>query len=312
MFKNLTLFRCRQDWAPDLNACRSQLDKARFVACMPSQAKSIGFVEPRDVDHAELIEVVGQHWLMTIRIQKKVLPASVVKKHVAERLHKIAQETGRKVGKKLKAEVKEEVTHELLTKAFAKDEHVVVWIDTGTRRLVTDASSKGKADDVLTLLVETFGNFGAELIKTSTSPESSMSSWLLAAEPPSPFSIDMQCELKSPDVSKSAVRYSHHNLDIDEVRAHLENGKFPTRLAMTWNSRVSFVLTTSMQIKGIAFLDVVFIDSHKESVNDFDANASISTSELSQLIDDLVLALGGHMDSIETVSHEEQDEPVAA
>jgi recombination associated protein RdgC len=312
MFKNLTLYSCRPDWTPDLHACRQQADKARFVPCTPSQSKSFGFVEPRYQDHAELIEVVGSHWLLNICIQKKVLPASVVKKHTAERLQKIAEETGRKVGKKLKSEVKLEVTHELLAKAFSKEEHVVVWIDTRTRRMVTNASSMAKADDVLRLLVDSFSDFGAALLPTVTSPVSCMSAWLQDGDPPHPFSIDQQCELKNPDVAKQAVRYSHHNLDIDEIRAHLKAGKTPTRLAMTWDSRVSFVLTETMQIKGIQFLDVVFIDAPEAQGNDFDANASIATGELAQLIEDLVTALGGQPDTLGAVNHAEQDEPVPA
>jgi len=312
MFKNLKLYRCREDWSPDVHACRIQADKARFVPCMPSQAKSIGFVEPRDEDHSALIEVVGQHWLMTIRIEKKVLPASVVKKRTAERLQKIAQETGRKVSKKLKADVKEEVTLELLSKAFAKEEHVFVWIDTATRRLVTDASSKGKAEDVLKLLIDTFKHFGAGVLATATSPTGSMSAWLQDGEPPHPFTIDQQCDLKNPDESKQSVRYTHHNLDIEEIRAHLQCGKFPTRLAMTWNSRISFVLTDAMHIKSILFLEGVFVDAGKDSGKDFDSNAAISTGELSNLIDDLLAGLGGQTDSVETVTQAEQGEAVPA
>jgi recombination associated protein RdgC len=89
------------------------------------------------------------------------------------------------------------------------------------------------------------------------------------------------------------VRYSRHSLDIDEVRQHIATGKQPTRLAMTWNSRVSFVLTETMQIKKLSFLDVVFEGKQVEGEESFDADAAIATGELSQLIADLIDALGG-------------------
>jgi len=37
----------------------------------------------------------------------------------------------------------------------------------------------------------------------------------------------------------------------------------PTRLALTWDSRLSFVLTEGMQLKKLSFLDVVFEGTSK-------------------------------------------------
>jgi recombination associated protein RdgC len=94
------------------------------------------------------------------------------------------------------------------------------------------------------------------------------------------------------------VRYARHALDIDEVREHIAAGKQPTRLAMTWNGRVSFVLTEAMQIKRLAFDDVVFESTRgsKNHADDgFDTDAAIATGELSQLIPDLVQALDGEL-----------------
>ena len=66
---------------------------------------------------------------------------------------------------------------------------------------------------------------------------------------PAGFTVDRECELKAPDESKAVVRYSRHALDIEEVQQHIGTGKVPTRLAMTWEGRVSFVLTEALQIK---------------------------------------------------------------
>ena len=53
------------------------------------------------------------------------------------------------------------------------------------------------------------------------------------------------------------MRYARHTLDIDEVAEHIQQGKLPTQLAMTWNGRVSFVLTEALALKKIKLLDVV-------------------------------------------------------
>ena len=102
------------------------------------------------------------------------------------------------------------------------------------------------------------------------------------------------CELKSADEMKSVVRYSRHLLDIDEVRQHITSGKVPTKLGMSWEGRVSFLLSDTFQIKKLTFLDVVFEGQKAASKDEaFDADAAIATGELSQLLPDLIDALGG-------------------
>ena len=90
------------------------------------------------------------------------------------------------------------------------------------------------------------------------------------------------------------MRYARHTLEIDEVAEHIRQGKFPTQLAMTWNSRVSFVLTETLTLKKIKLLDVA-LEGARPSRDDsgFDADVAITTGELSRLIPDLLDALGG-------------------
>jgi recombination associated protein RdgC len=74
----------------------------------------------------------------------------------------------------------------------------------------------------------------------------------------------------------------------------VESGKLPTRLALTWDSRVSFVLTEGMQLRKLTFLEVVFEGtSGSGKDNGFDADAAIATGELRKLLPDLFEALGG-------------------
>ena len=69
----------------------------------------------------------------------------------------------------------------------------------------------------------------------------------------------------------------------------------PTQLALTWDGRVSFVLTENFALKKIKLLDVVLEGQEKagKGDNNFDADVAISTGELGKLIPDLVEALGG-------------------
>jgi recombination associated protein RdgC len=74
----------------------------------------------------------------------------------------------------------------------------------------------------------------------------------------------------------------------------------PTQLALTWNDRVSFVLTDTAQVKKLKLLDVV-LDGVQEGGKDddgFDTDAAILTGELSALLPDLLEALGGEMGEV--------------
>ncbi len=61
---------------------------------------------------------------------------------------------------------------------------------------------------------------------------------------------------------------------------------------MTWAGRVSFSLTEGMQLKKLAFLDVVFEGAASQDEG-FDADVALATGELRKLLPDLLEALGG-------------------
>jgi len=294
VFKNLMVYRIGPDWSATLTELEEALDKGRFAECGATQMQSLGWVSPRGVAHGVLAESVGGHWILKLMIEKKVMPGSVVKRAMEQRVKKIEQETGRKPGKKESKDLKDELMLELLPKAFTKQEHVLVWIDKDKQLLCTNAGSQGKSDVVITALVEACPKLVLTLLQTTASASACMAAWLSSGEPPAGFSVDRECELKAPDETKATVRYARHLLDIDEVRAHIAAGKQPTKLAMSWDDRVSFMLTDAMQLKKISFLDVVFEGvAHNDDA--FDADAAIATGELRRLIPDLMDALGGEL-----------------
>ena len=72
------------------------------------------------------------------------------------------------------------------------------------------------------------------------------------------------------------------------------SGKLPTRLALTWRGRVSFVLADTLQLRRIEFVDGVLDDAAPDDRDDaFDADAALFTGELGRLLPDLIDALGG-------------------
>lgn len=290
------VYRMGAGWSASLEQMEEALDKARFAPCGATQEKSLGWVEPRGQAHAPLVEAVGGHYLLKLMVETKAVPGAVLKRKAAERAAEIEAQTGRKPGKKETKEMREELKQTLLPQAFSRQGSVNLWIDPRARLLVVDAGSQAKADEATSFLVKTLDGLALELLQTSTSAAAAMSQWLTSGEPPQGFSVDRECELKSTDEEKSVVRYARHPLDIEEIRQHIAQGKQPTRLALTWDDRVSFLLTESLQIKKLNFLDVVFEGtSHQD--DGFDTDAAIATGEMSRLLPQLLLALGGELPS---------------
>ena len=297
MFKNALVYRISQWDQPDTLEIENRLDGLRFTECGATQMESEGWVEPRGEKHGPLVENVGGHLMLKLCIERKAVPGSVIKTRLDERLDKIEQETGRRPKGKASKELKEEIVQDLLPRAFPKRASTWIWIAPKARLVVINTASSKRADGIVSKLVELMGGgFAVSPLQTQLSPAVAMADWLKTREAPPGFTVDRECELKQPDSEKSTVRYSRHTLDIDEVGEHIVQGKVPTQLALTWNSRVSFVLTELLAIKKIKLLDVV-LEAGDANPQDkgFDTDVAITTSEMSLLIPDLVDALGGEL-----------------
>lgn len=293
MFKNIIMYRIAADWQMDPVQLEGCLQPGRFVECGATQEKSVGWIEPRGQAHGPLLESVAGQWILKLMVETRALPGSVLNRKVQERLAQIETSTGRKPGKKETRDLKDDIRLELLPMAFTKQSTLQIWIDREAGLLLIDAASQARADEVVTLLVQTLPGLALSLVDTQVAPVTAMSEWLISQEAPAGFSVDRECELKAADESKAVVRYARHRLDTEEVKQYVSEGKLPTRLALTWDDRVSFVLTEGLQLKKLAFLDGVFEGSAKQGDDGFDADVAIATGELQKLLPDLIEALGG-------------------
>lgn len=298
MFKNVTIYRIAPGWDVSLEAMEAALNPARFVPCGATQDKSVGWVEPRGEPHGPLVETVGGQRILKLMIETKSVPGSVVREKAQEEADHIEAATGRKPGKKETKALREDALLALLPQAFPRRGASWVWIDAANGWLVTDASSQGKLDELVTALVNAFSDLSLTLLQTQVTPQTAMTQWLSATSPdewPGGFSVERECELKSGDEEKSVVKFTRHNLATDEVRQHIAEGKLPTRLAMSWEGRIGFVLTESLQLKKLTFLEGVFDDRASDDESGFDTDVALTTGELQKLIPELIEALGGEM-----------------
>ena len=304
----MIIYRIAPHWQMDLLEVEAALAQWPFVECAATQERSSGWAPPRGDAHGAMAESIAGQWLLRFMVETKVLPGAVLARRVEEKAARIEQETGRKPGKRESRDLKEEAKLDLLPMAFTKQSAMWVWIDTEARFLVLDTSSQSRADEVASALIEALPGLALALLDTQTSATAAMAQWLSTQEAPPGFSIDRECELKSADAEKAVVRYARHPLDIEEIQAHIAAGKLPTKLALSWDERVSFVLTEGLQIKKLAFLDAA--TQGQSDGGGFDADVALATGELRQFIPELIEVLGGESDR--TLHSSQDGAPLAA
>lgn len=293
LFKNFIAFTLKKDWRVTAAGLSDNLSKLTFIPCGATDESRIGFIPPRMADGESLVHPVGGHYLIALQEQKKILPAGVVKEALAEKVKQIAERQGYTPGRKQIKELKEEVRLELLPKAFVKNSVTRAWLNVKDGWLVIEGSG-GKVDTVIEALSKTLEDAPITMWATATSPEQAMANWLLSGDAPDNFSIDRDCELKAVAEERASVRYANHNLDIEQVREHLSEGKRPTRLSLTHNDAISFVLTSKQEVKSLKLLDIG-ADSEEEKDADelHDAEVILMIEGYSKLLSALTKALDG-------------------
>lgn len=292
-FKNLQIYRLPAPWAFTPEQLEEALAPHSFTPASSNELLRQGWDRPRP--NGGLVHVVNKQMLILLGTEKKLLPNTVINQVAKARAAELEEAQGFAPGKKAMKELKERVADELLPRAFSIRSNVWTWIDPVNGWLVVDAASPAKADEVIKLLLKAVDKLPLESLRVQRSPVGVMTEWLQADDAPAGFTVDMDTELRATGESKAAVRYVRHTLEPEEIRRHIAAGKQCTRLAMTWDSKISFVLTESLAIKAVKPLDVI---SEKESStkNDderFDGDFMLMTGELAKLMADVVEALGG-------------------
>lgn len=295
-FRNLRLYRLQRGLKPDRAEFEARLAKRPLARCGSFEMASRGWVFPRQ--EGVFVHAVDRQWLLALGVEQKLLPATVIRQTAQERTAQIEAEQGRKVGRREMRDIVERVTEELLPKAFSQRRTTWAWIDPVNGWLVVDAGSDARADEFMETLLATLDDIAPRPLQTQVSAMSAMTAWLGEGEAPSGFTLDSDLELRAASESQSAIRYVHHDIGGPEIAAHIAAGKLVTKLGMTWNDRISFVLTDKLHLKRLAFLDVLKEQAEQSAEGadeQFDADFALMAGELTQLFADLLVALGGEM-----------------
>ncbi len=289
-FKNLQIYRCN-DWKITPAEIEELLLKRTLQACTSMEMQSVGWVSP-GIEESNLVYARGDQLLIALGIEKKLLPGSVVNQLAGVRAQEMEARQGYAPGRKQIKEIKEAAYYELLSRAFAIQQKIHVWIDPTDGWFVIDNANVAKADVLVEVFLKSASAITLRRVDTVMMPTSAMTGWLSGDSLPQAFSIDADSVFRSRNDKKVSISYNRQPLDEQDIVRHIKDGKEVTKLALTWQDRISFVLDESLLVKRLTLLDVEKepVDSAQER---FDSDFYMMTAELKQLLPDLLDALGG-------------------
>ena len=293
LFKNLILYRLPASFSLIASDLEAALERRPLQACGSFDMQTRGFVACGYEQRT--LYTQGQQHLLCLGVEQKLLPASIVNQVAKERALELEQQQGHPVGRRQMRELKARVGDELRARALTRRRTTFAWIDLSGGWLVVNTASNSRAEELVETLRETLGTLPVVPHGTQHAPGGSMAAWLTHGDAPGRFTIAEDLELQAIDGNGATVRYARHPLDSAEIRHHLESGKTPTRLGLTWNGRIAFLLHQNLHVKRVQFLDVYKDDNAKgENPHEqFDIDFALMTGELRQLLDELTEVLGG-------------------
>ncbi|NOY63468.1 MAG: recombination-associated protein RdgC [Gammaproteobacteria bacterium] len=296
-FKNLHFYRFIKPFTLSAEQLEAELGKNCFRRCGSQELGSYGWVSPLGRGADALLHAANGYLMVAACKEEKILPGAVVNEILGERVAELEEQQMRRVHSKERAELRDQVINELLPRAFSRTQRMHAYIAPQQGYLIIDSASSKKAEELTVLLRKSLGSLPIALPESNENPVAVMTRWLTDGDCPADFTLESECELRSPEEEGGIVRCRRQNLESQEIQSHLEAGKGVIRLALSWNDRLSFVLDESLAIKRLKFLDIIQEQAAEVETDDavvrFDADFSIMSLELSAFIDRLFAVMGG-------------------
>ncbi|ARU57145.1 recombination-associated protein rdgC [Oleiphilus messinensis] len=298
LFKNIFFYRFTKPFQTTLDEFETALASHAATPVGPHEHFRLGWSAPLGKNGQQLAHATAGQWMISLCREERLLPASVIKETLDERVQLIEDEQHRKVRKKEKDELKEQIVTELLPRAFKRSQFTYAYIDAQAGWLIVNASSPKKADELTSFLRKTLGSLPVRFPEVNVAPSDTMTNWLSGSgDLPAYITLNDEVELQSQSEEKSVVRCRGMDLAGEELQTHLKAEKRVVKLAIEWRERLSFVLNEDLSIKRLKFGD--FVEDKlgemelEGAAEKFDATFAIMSMELAEFLPELLEALGG-------------------
>lgn len=294
-FKNLMLYRLDRDFSRTPEQIAEALAEQAFKPCGGLQPYSYGWSAPLGRLGTSLVHTTNGCTLICARKEQRLLPSSVVKEALEERVANLEEAEARPVRAKEKRRIKDEITFELMPRAFTRSIDTHAYFSPRDGWLVVNAATPKRAEELVVLLGHSLPHDPVDPFEAAVSPSQLMTRWLEGRENlPAGFELADECELRDPGDEGALVRCLRQDLMAEEVRAHLKARKFVQRLALGFEERLSFVLGVDLTLRRLRFeaVEELDTDDQADEVARFDANFAFMSAELAKLLERLEQVFG--------------------
>lgn len=290
-FKNAQVYCLSETADVNMDQWQEAMAQHLFAPCMQQQPVSLGWV-PAIPDTEALIHRSGNHGLLCLQRQERLLPTTVVREVLAEKVAQLQQDEDRRVGSKERITLKDEVIFSLLPRAFLRTTRHYLYVNVSQNLLVVDAASEKRSDEMTGFLRETLGSLPMTLLQSTCLPAPMLTQWVRDADSiASGWELQPDIEMTQSSNNDIKIRLRNIGLDSEAVATHLQEDGQVVQIAFDWKERVQAMITAKAQLKRIRFADLIteqaFEDGGDDKVQQMDVSFTLMANELSALISDM-------------------------
>lgn len=187
-----------------------------------------------------------------------------------------------------------------MPRAFSKNQHTALWIDTENNLIYIDTASTKRAEDCLALLRKSLGSLPVVPLAFANEPSLVMTNWV-KENSPQWLTVLEEAELKGSQ-DQAVIRCKQQVLDSEEMIGLLNSGKYITNLSLNWEEHLSFTLNEDASLKRLKFADQIREQNDDISKEDFaqrfDADFVLMTGILAKLTENLLDEFGGEKERL--------------
>jgi recombination associated protein RdgC len=297
-FRNLLVYRLTQDLPFDAQALETALAAKPARPCASQELSTYGFIAPFGKgEDAPLVHVSQDFMLIAARKEDRILPGSVVRDALKEKVEEIEAEQMRKVYKKERDQIKDEIIQAFLPRAFIRRSATFAAIAPKLGLILVNAASPKRAEDLLSTLREAIGSLPVRPLTVKVAPTATLTEWVKTQQAAEHFTVLDECELRDTQEDGGIIRCKRQDLTSEEIQLHLSAGKQVTQLSLAWQDKLSFVLDDKTIIKRLRFEDLLQDQAEQDGGDDAlgqqDASFTLMMLTFGEFLPQLFEALGG-------------------
>lgn len=295
-FKNLTLYRLTQAVPAfaDAEALMEALETKPHREPASQEMATYGFVAPFK---GEIIEQASGFILLAAKKTERILPGSVIRDELKEKIDRIESEQARKVYKRERDQIKDELIQELLPRTFKRSKVTFAMIMPAQGLIVVDTGSAKNAEDLLSTLREVIGSLPVRPVSTKIAPVATLTEWIKTEKAADDFYVLDECQLSDTHEDGGTVACKRQDLTSDEIQMHVSTGKLVTKLSISWQAKLHFSLDDKLSVRRLKFEDILVDQAEADGGDDAHgqliASLIIMGGTLVEFIPALLEAFGG-------------------